>query len=130
MKKITNILLLLLFAYSVSFAQTEVFSKINESFLSGSASALSENFGNNVNCNILGKENFYSRSQSTIVFKDFFATYKPKDFEIRYHKAEKNGRVYLIGTYTSQGGDIFRITIYAKQEIETEFYIIKIKIEK
>ena len=130
MKKITNILLLLLFAYSVSFAQTEVFSKISETFLSGNASALSENFGNNVSCNILGKENFYSRSQSIIVFKDFFATYKPKDFEIRYHKAEKNGRVYLIGTYTSQGGDIFRITIFAKQENETEFYIIQIKIEK
>ena len=130
MGRITNILLVVLLTCVVGYAQGELYSKIKESFSSGNASTLSDNFGNSINCNILGKENFYSRSQSAIVFKDFFTTHKPKDFEVRYSKNEKNGGLYLIGKYTSQGGKVFRITIYAKQENETEFYIIKIKIEE
>ena len=129
MRKITNILLVVLLTRSVCFAQTELFNVIKESFSSGNVLALSENFDNNINCNILGKENFYSRSQSTIIFKDFFATYKPKDFKIQHHKIEKNGIIYLIGEYTTQGGDAFRVIISIKQESETELYIIKIKLE-
>ena len=119
-----------MFACSVGYAQSELFSKIKESFLSGNTSALSENFGDKINCNILGKENFYSRSQSAIVLKDFFSTYRPKDFEIRHQKTEQNGNLYLIGKYTAQGGEVFRVTIYAKKENEAGFYIIQIKIEK
>lgn len=128
MRKITNILFVVWFTCSVSFAQSEFLSTVKESLSSGNASALSENFANNLNCNILGKENFYSRSQSAIVLKDFFATYKPKEFTIRQQKVEKNGIIYLIGKYTAQGGEVFNITICAKQE--TEIYIIQIKIEK
>ncbi|MDR1984658.1 MAG: DUF4783 domain-containing protein [Prevotellaceae bacterium] len=130
MGKISNIILVFFFASSVSFAQTDLCSQIKESFLTGDATALSASFDNNVNCNILGKNNFYSRSQSAIIFKDFFSTYKPKSFEIRHQKTEQNGKIYLIGIYTTQGGEVFRITIYAKQENETEIYIIQIKIEK
>jgi hypothetical protein len=131
MEKISNIILAFFFAYSVSFAQDDLFSHVKENFTAGNAAALSASFGDNVNCNILGKENFYSRSQSTVIFKDFFSNYKPKDFSIRHKKTEKNGRIYLIGTYTAQSGEIFRVTIYAKQENETdEIYINQIKIEK
>ncbi|MDR3285904.1 MAG: DUF4783 domain-containing protein [Prevotellaceae bacterium] len=130
MGRILKIILVFFFASSVSFAQSDLFSQIKECFVSGNATTLSTSFGNNVSCNILGKENFYSRSQSAIIFKDFFSNYKPKDFEIRHQKNEKNGRIYLIGIYTAQGGEVFRVTIYAKQETETEIYIIQIKIEK
>ncbi|MDR2292525.1 MAG: DUF4783 domain-containing protein [Prevotellaceae bacterium] len=129
MEKISNIILIFFFAISVSFAQIDMFSQIKENFSTGNTAALSASFGNNVTCEILGKNNFYSRSQLTIIFKDFFSTYKPKAFEIRHQKIEKNGRIYLIGIYTTQADEVFRVTIYAKQENETEIYITQIKIE-
>jgi hypothetical protein len=130
MEKISNIILVFFFASSVSFAQADLFSQIKDNFTKGNATMLSASFSNNVNCNILGKNNFYSRSQLTVIFKDFFSTYKPKEFEIRNKKIENNGIIYLIGTYKTQADEVFRVIIYAKQETETETYIIQIKIEK
>jgi hypothetical protein len=129
-EKISKIILLFFFACSVSFAQDDLFSQIKENFSTGNAVALSASFSNNVNCSILGNNNFYSRSQLAIIFKDFFSNYKPKEFEIRHKKDEKNGRIYLIGIYTTQADQVFRITIFAKQENEAEIYINQIKIEK
>jgi hypothetical protein len=114
----------------MSLAQVDMYSFIRENFSTGNAATLSTCFGNNVNCNIMGKTNFYSRSQLTIIFKDFFVNYKPKEFEIRHQKTEKNGRIYLIGAYITQADEVFRVTIYAKQENESEIYITQIKIEK
>ncbi|MDR0420600.1 MAG: DUF4783 domain-containing protein [Prevotellaceae bacterium] len=130
MGKISNIILVFFFATSVSFAQADLFSHIKENFTTGNATMLSASFSNNVNCNILGKSNFHSRSQLTVIFKDFFATYKPKEFEIRNQKIENNGIIYLAGLYKTQADEIFRVIIYAKQETEMETYIIQIKIEK
>jgi hypothetical protein len=130
MVKISNIILVFFFVNSLSFAQVDLFSQIKDNFATGNTTILSTSFGNNVNCDILGKCNFYSRSQLTVIFKDFFANHKPKEFEIRHQKIEKNGRIYLIGMYTTQADEVFRVTIYAKQENENETYINQIKIEK
>lgn len=130
MEKISNIILVFFFASHICFAQIDMFSQIKENFSTGNAVALSSNFGNSVTCSMLDKNNFYSRSQLTVIFKDFFSNYKPKEFEIRHQKIEKNGRIYLIGIYTTQADEVFRVTIYAKQENEAEIYITQIKIEK
>lgn len=130
MKKTVKIFLIFLVANVVSFAQSDLFSNIKASFVQGNSSVLSESFDNNVNCNILGRENFYSRSQAAVVFKDFFEQYKPKTFEIRHQKVETSGRVYLIGKYAAQGGETFRVTIYARHENEDRLYISQMKIEK
>ncbi|MDR1348992.1 MAG: DUF4783 domain-containing protein [Prevotellaceae bacterium] len=130
MERISNIILVFFFAGTVSFAQADLFSQIRDNFTTGNAAMLSASFSNNVNCSILGKNNFYSRSQLTVIFKDFFSNYKPKEFEIRNQKIEAGGIIYLIGLYKTQADEVFRVIIYAKQETETETYIIQIKIEK
>ena len=130
MRRISTIIFVIFFANIVCLAQVSSFSKIKEYFETGSATGLSTSFNSNVNCNILGEENFYSRSQSAVVFNDFFTNYKPKSFEIRHQKIDQNGKIYIIGIYTTQSGEVFRVTIYAKQESESEIYIIQLKIEK
>jgi hypothetical protein len=130
MRRISTILFVIFFANIYCFAQVSSFSKVKEYFEIGNATSLSTCFSNNTNCNILGEENFYSRSQSAVVFNGFFANYKPKSFEIRHQKSEQNGKIYVIGIYTTQSGEVFRVTIYAKQESKSEIYIIQLKIEK
>jgi hypothetical protein len=130
MRRISIIILVLFFANINCFAQLNSFSKVKEYFATGSATNLSTCFSNNISCSILGTENFYSRSQFAVVFKDFFTNYKPKNFEIRHQKIDESGRIYLIGIYSTQSGENFRVTIYAKQESEFEIYILQIKIEK
>ena len=81
-------------------------------FKTGKASALAKYFPANVDINILGKSNLYSKSQGQQVLTTFFTQNKPNGFEV-IHEGQSNGTKYFIGTYIS-GSTKYRVTVNVK----------------
>jgi len=81
-------------------------------FKSGKADLLAKYFPANIDINVLGKSNLYSKSQAKQVLTTFFTTNSASSFKI-VHEGQSNGTKYFIGTYTSSGVD-YRVTVNVK----------------
>lgn len=129
MGRILKVMLFFLFVSTTAYSQLDAFHDIQAHLRTGDAVELAKCFNNTVECDILGTESMYSRSQAVLVFKDFFAKYKPKTFLIQQTKSQRNGSRYAIGAYAAQSGEIFRVIIYAK-DIRENVLVYQLKIEK
>lgn len=87
-------------------------SDILAGFSSGKVSLLSKYFPANIDINVLGKSNLYSKSQAQQVLTTFFTQNKPSSYEV-IHEGESNGTKYFIGNYTSNSVK-YRVTINVK----------------
>lgn len=81
-------------------------------FSTGKADLLAKYFPANIDINILGKSNLYSKSQGQQVLTTFFTQNKPKGFSV-IHEGQSNGTKYFIGTYTSNEQK-YRVTVNVK----------------
>lgn len=107
----------LLFASSAQLrAQNDqdVFVPIGKYINMGDAESLSAWFASNLELDILGNVNDCSKTQATLIMKDFFTTYKPTGFSI-IHKSGKAPMKYAIGQLNA-GGSNFRITLFVKTQ--------------
>jgi hypothetical protein len=93
----------------------------------GNADKLSEYFDNNVDLKILEKENIYSKSQATILVKDFFKNYKPTNMDLSHEGGPENARFAICNLNTNQGK--FRVYFLFKT-INSKSVIQKFRIEK
>lgn len=84
-----------------------------KSFKEENATLLANYFGENVDFSILGKANFYSRSQAKQILQHFFAEHKTKNFEI-IHKANAEKSQYFIGELLTVAGNKYRVTVNSK----------------
>ena len=96
-------------------SEQKVFDGIAKAVKASQHTELSTYFASSIECDILGKEEVYSKPQATQVMKDFFTKYTVKNFSI-LHKSGNGQIKYIIGTYTSNAGDNFRMTFVVKQE--------------
>ena len=109
-------------AFSQLAEQTEC-EEIAKAIRNAEINALSTYLANTVECDIFGKNNVCSKSQTVQIIKDFFEQNKPKLFVVN-HKGEKGQTKFIIGTYTSTAGKKFRIACMVKQNM-----IYQIRIE-
>jgi len=93
----------------------------------GNADKLSEYFDNNVDLKILEKENIYSKSQATILVKDFFKNNKPTNMDLSHEGGPENARFAICNLTTNQGK--FRVYFLFKT-INGKSVIQKFRIEK
>lgn len=94
--------------------EQDVFVPIGKYIQQGDSESLSVWFASNLELDILGNINDYSKIQATQIMKDFFTTYKPKSFSI-IHKSGKAPMKYAIGNLNA-GGEAFRITLFVKTQ--------------
>ena len=105
----------------------DVFIPIAKYIRLGDAERLSAWFDDNLEITILSKTNTCSRNQAKQIVKQFFDSYKPRDFEIN-HTAGRDNMKYAIGNLGA-GGEKFEVTIFVN--LKNNNYRIKIfKIEK
>ncbi|MFK8037691.1 MAG: DUF4783 domain-containing protein [Crocinitomicaceae bacterium] len=96
-------------AYDIAASiKTDILSGFN----SGKAALLAKYFPSNIDVNILGKSNLYSKSQAQQVLSTFFTQNKPSGFTV-VHEGQSNGTKYFIGTYNS-GASKYRVTVNVK----------------
>ena len=93
----------------------------------GNAVKLSEYFDNNVDLKIVDKENIYSKSQATILVKEFFATYKITNLELNHEGGPEAAHFAICNMTTTQGK--FRVYFLYKN-INNKSLIQKFRVEK
>ncbi|MDA3817813.1 MAG: DUF4783 domain-containing protein [Prolixibacteraceae bacterium] len=98
MRRIKNIVLLIMFLFSVSIS---VFGqKVPENVLmglkTGNAQELSKNFSDNIELVVLDNDNVYSKAHAQQIVADFFKDYPPQDFTL-IHQGGKEEASYAIG---------------------------------
>jgi hypothetical protein len=79
----------------------------------GDVSGLSRYLDNNVEINISGKSNSYSKAQAEIILKDFFAKNQVKSFEL-VHQGGDNSRFGIGNMATSSGS--FRVSFFLQKK--------------
>ncbi len=102
-------------------------SDIAIAFKVGTAKELSRFFNENLELEVEGKENVYSRSQAERIMDNFFTKYPPKDFKF-VHKGGKKEAQYAIGKLITFNGN-FRVYMLLKTKNEKKF-IHQLRIEK
>lgn len=122
----TIILTALLSLSSVLFAQND---NINLALKTGNTTELLKYCSSNVELIFDNKEGVYSKSQASMILKDFFAKSKPSNFSIT-HEGGKEGAKYVIGKLVTNNGD-YRVHYFIKKENSKSFvYQLRITQEK
>ena len=93
----------------------------------GNADKLSEYFDSNVDLKIVDKENIYSKSQATILVKEFFSNYKILNLELNHEGGPETAHFAICNLTTNQGK--FRVYFLFKN-INGKSLIQKFRIEK
>ncbi|RBL93209.1 DUF4783 domain-containing protein [Chitinophaga flava] len=79
----------------------------------GDVSGLSRYLDNNVEINIGGKANSYSKAQAEIILKDFFSKNQVKSFEL-VHQGGETSR-FGIGNLATSGGN-YRLSFFLQKK--------------
>lgn len=96
------------------------------SFKTGNAVELAKYFNTNVELVILEDEDVYSKAQSEIIVKNFFAKNNPTDFKI-LHQGGKEEAKYAIGNLTT-ANKTYRVYFLLKSKNE-KLFIHQLRIE-
>jgi hypothetical protein len=86
---------------------------------SGNANQLSRYFDNRVDISMPGKSDNYSKSQAEMILKDFFASNKVKNFQIKHRGENKDGSLFCVGTLQTSNGN-YRTKFFMKQKGEQQ----------
>jgi hypothetical protein len=101
--------------------------QVAQAIRQGNADELSAIFGQTVDITLANSEGNYSKSQASLIMKDFFTQHPPSFFEVKHQGSSDNGSVYIIGTYRS-GTDSFRVYLLLKN-ISSNLVIQQIQFE-
>lgn len=124
---ILSVLVLMLAATS-AFGQDTIFEPIRDVIKTGSAKEMSKHLNQNVEINIEGNVNTYSKAQAEFVFRDFFKKHPPTNFAIVHKGASKGGQQFAIGRYTSDA-DSYNVLMLVK-EVNSSHLIYEISFVK
>lgn len=112
-----SFLMVLLFVFvgikSQAQGKSDVVSDVRETIKAGSAKELSKYLHQNVDIELNGKKETYSKAQAEIILRDFFKANTPSDFTIIHKGQSKSGQPFAIGQYKS-GADNYRVFMKIK----------------
>lgn len=101
---------------------------INNALKTGNAAVLSGHFSKTVDLSIPGNEGMYSKNQSELILKKFFASHKPTSFKVLNNGDAKNNTHYSIGNLKS-GEKNYRVYILYSSS-ENKATILELRIEQ
>ncbi len=111
-----------------SYAQDAIFDPIRDVIKTGSAKEMAKHLNQNVEINIEGNVNTYSKAQAEFVFRDFFKKHPSTSFTIVHKGASKGGQQFAIGRYVSNN-DSYNVLMLVK-EINATYLIHEISFVK
>lgn len=97
-----------------TFGQDAIFDPIKDVIKTGSAKEMAKYLHQNVEINIEGNVNTYSKAQSEFVFRDFFKKHPATSFNIVHKGASKGGQQFAIGRYISNA-DSYNVLMLVKE---------------
>lgn len=102
--------------------------EVSKAIRVGNAQQMAKYFGQNVDLRLPGSEGIFSRSQSEIIFRNFFSKNPPGSFSVDQQGSSRDGSVYVIGTLKTKKGNTFRVYFYVKKVSET-FFLHQVQFE-
>jgi len=102
--------------------------KLEQAFEQNNADVIVSLSKDKVLINIQGTEGAYSKSQATLVLKDFFNKKPGNSFDFMFKGEESSDGSFAIGNYTSKS-EKFRVTVHFKK-LSGEYKIESLSIEK
>ncbi|HNS28941.1 MAG TPA: DUF4783 domain-containing protein [Tenuifilaceae bacterium] len=129
-KHILTILLLvsvgIVFGLYATSDLPNIIEKVSVAMSKGEAAEIAKYLNPTVEVEILGQDNIYSKAQTELMLKDFFAKNKPKSFKVN-HQGTKGATGFAIGILISETAS-FRVSLFFKAEKET-YKIHQLRIE-
>ena len=101
--KVKTLILSLIITINALYAK-DVVSDIETAIKTGSSSALSTYFADNISLKVLDKEDTYSKSQAELILKDFFAKHPIKSFALSHESITKGDSQYALGILITTTG--------------------------
>jgi len=95
-------------------AQETIFDPIRDVIKTGSAKEMTKHLNQNIEINIEGNVNTYSKAQAEFVFRDFFKRHPPTSFSIVHKGSSKGGQQFAIGRYLSDQ-DSYNVLMLVKE---------------
>ena len=108
----------LFFILLTSFKPSISIDEVVNAMKTGNVAEMATFFDNTVEITLPDKGNSYSKTQASLVLKDFFNNNPVKGFTV-IHKGQNAGYLYCIGTLITKNGN-FRTTIQMKQKKDGE----------
>jgi len=129
-KHILTILLLvsvgIVFGLYATSDLPNIIEKVSVAMSKGEAAEIAKYLNPTVEVEILGQDNIYSKAQTELMLKDFFAKNKPKSFKVN-HQGTKGATGFAIGILISETAS-FRVSLFFKAEKET-YKVHQLRIE-
>jgi len=125
--RIFSALFFILFASTISFAQTAEKEAISTAIREGNSNTLGNYLIASVDLTVENVEDVYSKDQAEVILARFFAQNKPTGFTIKHEGKSKLDDYYYIGdlqTATSK----YRLTFFLKKD-GTTFRVKQLRIE-
>lgn len=107
--------LLLMAGLLMSFAFADPFTSVVAALQKGNVESLSHYFDNMVEISLEGKTNSYSKSQASVILKDFFSGHKVKGFKMIHKGKSGKGSSFGIGNLSTDKGN-YRVTFFFRQK--------------
>ena len=113
MKK-RHLLVLLLVGASWAVQAQDVFTNMKNAIKAGDADQMSKYFNQNLDVNIEGNINAFSKAQAAFAIAEFFKAHPPGDFSIVHKGQSQGGLQYAIGKFTSDK-DTYTVLMRVKE---------------
>jgi hypothetical protein len=79
----------------------DIFAPLKAAIKAGNADELAKHFNQNLDVNIEGNLNAFSKTQATFAVAEFFKAHPPTDFNIVHKGSSPGGLQFAIGKYVS-----------------------------
>lgn len=112
MKRIFTLLLFFASAMLFSFKTQSGIDDVISALRSGDVSQLAKYMDDNIEISLPDKSDNYSKSQGTVILKDFFSNNGVKSFDVKHKGDGPNGQ-YCVGTLHTKSGN-YRTNIFMK----------------
>lgn len=122
----SSFFLVLTLAISMAQEQTRIPPEIITAFRTGNAADMSKYLNSTCQIMLQGKEDFYKKNVAETILKDFFSTYRPREFIVK-HQGGTNDAQYAIGNLRTEKNN-FRVYFLLKK-VGSDFLIHQIRID-
>jgi hypothetical protein len=112
MKRIFTPLAVITTLLLLSFTKQGGIDEVISALRSGNASEIARFMDDNIEISLPEKSNSYSRSQGTVILKDFFSINGVKSFDVK-HKGDGPNGEYCVGTLYTRNGN-YRTNVFMK----------------
>lgn len=119
MIKLFSVVLFALLPLGFMQSADDIAAEVSKAIGNGNSRALARYFGQNVELYLPGAEGTFSRSQSEVIFRDFFSRTPPAKLTISRQETSRDGSIYVIGILTARDGSTFRVYYLIKRVSQT-----------